>query len=121
MKFLVNTALAAFLATSLTGCIVIGGEHGWDDNDWEKQQRENRQMIGQLELGNDRERVISRMGAPSFSEAFTKDNDEYRVLYYRTQRERSDGETTKDETTPLVFKNNVLVGWGNEALKALKI
>jgi len=34
-----------------------------------------------------------------------KGDDEYRVLYYRTQRLHADGDTTKDETTPLIFKN----------------
>ena len=121
MKFLINTVLAATLATTLSGCIVVGGEHGWSDSDWQDQQRENRMMISQLELGNERERVMTRMGPPSFSDAFTKGEDEYHIVYYRTQHEHSDGETTKDETTPLVFKNNRLIGWGHDALQALKI
>jgi len=116
MKFLLNLAVAAFLATTMAGCVVIGGDHDWDDNDWESQQRENREIISNLKLGTERARVVTKLGAPHFSEAFSRGDDEYRVLFYRTQHVRSDGDTTKDETTPLVFKNDQLIGWGEEAL-----
>lgn len=114
MKLLVQTALAGFLAVFMSGCIVIGDRDNHDD--WREVQRENRQIISDLELGTSRDRVLVLMGAPAFSEAFSRDGADYRVLYYRTQHRRSDGDTTKDETTPLVFKNDRLIGWGQEML-----
>jgi hypothetical protein len=69
-------------------------------------------------LNDSRQSVVEQLGAPDFSEAFSKKDDSYRVLFYRTQHEHSDGETTKDETTPLVFKNDRLIGWGQDALLA---
>jgi hypothetical protein len=48
------------------------------------------------------------------------DGATYQVLYYRTHRTHSDGETTKDETTPLVFKDSALIGWGMDALARVR-
>ena len=117
MKFLVNLTLAAGIALSLSGCIVVGGDHDdWSNNDWKHEQRENREIISELELKMPRSHILDRLGAPEFSEAFNDGKDDYRILFYRTQHRHSDGETTKDETTPLVFKNDRLVGWGHEML-----
>ena len=120
MKYVLNILITVILAVSLSGCIVVGGDHDWDDNSWEAQQRENREIISDLEIGTERSRVITRLGAPNFSEAFTKGEDEYRILFYRTQHRHSDGDTSKDETTPLIFKNNQLVGWGDETLATIR-
>jgi len=120
MKFLLNSSLAALLAMSLSGCIVIGDRDNWNDNDWEKTQQDNRELISDLSLNSSISSVRLKLGAPNFSEAFTHSNDEFRVLYYRTQHRHSDGDTTKDETTPLVFKNDMLIGWGNDALAKIQ-
>lgn len=117
MKQLLNLAAASFLAVTLSGCIIVDGEHrSWNDSDWKSEQRENRSLISRLELDETRQRVVSRLGTPNFSEAFTKGGDQYRILFYRTQHRHSDGDTTKDETTPLVFKNDLLIGWGHDIL-----
>ena len=55
------------------------------------------------------------MGLADFNEFHQKDQDRFQVLYYRTQRKNGDGVTTKDECTPLVLKNGLLVGWGDTA------
>ncbi|WP_444996688.1 DUF3192 domain-containing protein [Aliikangiella sp. IMCC44359] len=121
MKLLTNFIICILFATSLTGCIVIGDRHSDDDNNsWEKIQKENREIISNLYVQANRKDIISKLGAPNFSEAFAKDGDEYRILYYRAQHRHSDGDTTKDETTPLVFKNDKLLGWGEKALKLLE-
>jgi outer membrane protein assembly factor BamE (lipoprotein component of BamABCDE complex) len=116
MKFIINISLAALIVISLSGCIVIGDRDNWNDSDWEQTQQDNREIISDLALNTELKSVRLKLGAPNFSEAFTQSNDEYRVLYYRTQHRHSDGDTTKDETTPLIFKNNRLVGWGHDAL-----
>ena len=116
MKFLLNSSLATLLAVSLSGCIVIGDRDNWNDSDWEQTQQDNREVISDLVLNSALKNVRLKLGAPNFSEAFTHSDEQYRVLYYRTQHRHSDGDTTKDETTPLVFKNDKLIGWGNDAL-----
>jgi hypothetical protein len=36
------------------------------------------------------------------------------ILYYYTHRKRFDGKVTKDECTPVVIKNEKLIGWGDD-------
>ncbi len=119
-KKLANFGIAALFAVSLSGCIVIGGDHD-DDNyeSWRAVQKENLQTISNLSLGTSRSQVLDIMGVPAFSEAVTKGDEQYQILYYRTQHRHSDGETTKDETTPLVFKNDSLIGWGQQAVSSI--
>lgn len=120
MKKLINIGSAALLVISMSGCIVVGDWDKDNHDDWRSVQQDNRQMISQLELGTSRNQVTTLMGAPSLSEAFSQDGVDYRILYYRTQKRHSDGETTKDETTPLVFKNDKLIGWGEETLNRIR-
>lgn len=107
-----------FLLTSLSGCIYIGERS--HDTRWQVQQRENRSLISQLSLNTDHSSILKKMGIPELSEAFVTGGIEYKVLYYRTQHHTSDGDTTKDETTPLVFKDEKLIGWGQLALDAIR-
>ena len=117
MKILINFSVAAFLAVFMSGCIVVGDRDHWhDDNDWRAHQKENREIISTFDIGTSRSQVLTQLGAPDFSEAFQHSDDDYRVLFYRTQHRHSDGDTTIDETTPLVFKNDRLIGWGEDSL-----
>lgn len=119
MKFLLKLTTLTLLIASLGGCISINGNHDWDSN-WEKKQNVNRTYINELSLGTQRSAVLMQLDTPSFSEAFVHKGKEYSVLFYRTHRISSDGATTKDETTPLVFKNDKLMGWGNELLSSIR-
>ncbi|MEP4485248.1 MAG: DUF3192 domain-containing protein [Halioglobus sp.] len=112
---------AALMAASLSGCIVVNGEHGWaGSSDWKEEQQDNRAAIADLDLGMQRSEVVERLGTPNYSEAFTKDNVEYRVLRFRTRHRHSDGDTTPDETTPLIFKDDSLIGWGDDVLASIR-
>lgn len=114
------TLIAAVLVTTLSGCVIVGGDGDMDWEDWRHQQRENQAVISDLELGMARASVVDRLGTPAFSEGFADDGHEYRVLFYRTQHRHSDGETTQDETTPLVFQDNELIGWGESILRDVR-
>ncbi len=116
------TILAALATTvALSGCVIVNGEPGWIGNtDWEREQERNSEAIANLDIGAQRSDVVRRLGTPNFSEAFTREEDEYRVLFYRTRHRHSDGDTTRDETTPLVFKNDTLIGWGDEVYASLR-
>jgi outer membrane protein assembly factor BamE (lipoprotein component of BamABCDE complex) len=120
MNKLGRITLVAFLLAALGGCISVNGEHNWDNNDWEENQELNRKIISELVMGTGRKNVLNRMGTPNFSEAFVKDERQYSVLFYRTHRSESDGSTTKDETTPLVFEDDKLIGWGADALSSVR-
>ena len=121
MKHLLNLSLITVLLASLGGCISINGTHHWDDKDWKDTQETNRKIISELVIGTERSNVLMRLGTPAFSEAFVKDDIEYGVLFYRTHHTESDGETTKDETTPLIFKNDKLIGWGADVLSSIQM
>lgn len=114
------------LALYLTGCVVVAtddaSEHmNWKSSEtsWVKEQKENKKSIAKLNLGDSYEQVKADMGVPAFNEAFQSDGKQVNVLFYRTQHKRSDGETTKDECTPLIFVDGELTSWGQKAYEKL--
>ncbi|MDR7122777.1 DUF3192 domain-containing protein [Rheinheimera soli] len=117
----VLTVATAMMA--LSGCVVaIGGKDensSSNNSSWKKAQKLNNQVISQLNLGTALDSVRGQLGTPDFSESFREGDNETVVLFYRTHHQHSDGETTKDECTPLVFKNAVLTGWGEKAYRQL--
>lgn len=114
------TALAlAVLLTS--GCYISVRDDGpgdWaDEDDWQRRQQRNQELISYLELGRSLDSVTAEFGAPDMTESFLRDGREFQVLLYRTRRMHDDGRTTRDETTPLVFVAGELVGWGESAIQ----
>ncbi|MBD3646121.1 MAG: DUF3192 domain-containing protein, partial [Pseudomonadales bacterium] len=89
-------------------------EDRWGE--WKHKQQRTLQSINELEMGRNIASVRTELGEPDFMDAFQRDGSTFEVLYYRTRRVHSDGRTTRDETTPLVFANGVLVGWGPSAV-----
>lgn len=113
-----NLIKAVIATTLLTGCVIVTDRDDWErDNDWRDRQEHNRQYIADLALGLSINDVRADLGSPDLSEAYREGNDDIVVLRYRTQHESSDGETTRDETTPLVFVNGELNGWGERAAR----
>lgn len=106
--------LALSLTSVLSGCVITVSDHDGDSS-WKRTQRDNREIISDLALGSTITTVKEKMGAPEFIDSFKQDSNIVKVLYYRTQHRHSDGETTRDETTPLVFINDELHGIGKAA------
>jgi hypothetical protein len=127
MKILKTLAVAGMLA-SLSACIIVTDRENvdldWDDStdsgtaSWKQKQRENREVIAELEVGASVEMVKSELGSPDFSESFSDGGNQYLILRYRTHHRHSDGETSADETTALVFEAGLLTGWGDAAMKS---
>jgi hypothetical protein len=88
-----------------------------DQMGWEDRQAYNKRYISQLSLEQQvvRVDVIERLGSPDLTEAKQVQNNRYQVMFYRTQHQQSDGITTKDECTPLLFKDDSLIAWGDSA------
>ncbi len=101
---------------SLSSCVFITADH----EPWETRQDDNRRAISQLQPGMERKDVLDILGEPSFSESFQDKGHNIQVYYYRTHRSHEDGKTTRDETTPVVFIDNSLTGWGHQALSQAK-
>ena len=123
MKTKLTTALVLGAASlALSGCVLnVGeGDKGWSTgNSWERLQEQNRVNLSKLSLGMTRDQVLTLMGTADFNEAYTKQDKTINVLYYRTQRTREDGTTTKDECTPIVITDNRVVGWGEKAYHSM--
>ncbi|GAB1265438.1 DUF3192 domain-containing protein [Aurantivibrio infirmus] len=123
MKLSRNLLLAPVLLTLLSGCVIAVNTDDLenDPDDWSKRAEDNRDSLRGMSVGRSMNSIVNEMGDPDISEAFERDGKTYHVYYYRTQRVRSDYRTTKDEATPLVFVDGVLVGWGEIAIENAKI
>ncbi|CAB0149797.1 hypothetical protein PSI9734_00376 [Pseudidiomarina piscicola] len=87
-----------------------------DNMSWQERETFNLKQIGRLDLGIPKEDIIRLLGSPDISEAkSTATGEEVLVLFYRTHHVKSDGITTRDECTPLLFKNGSLIAWGADA------
>lgn len=89
-----------------------------EDMDWRDREAYNLVQINKLALGTSRSEVLATLGSPDITEAKKVGNDTIQVMFYRTQHRKSDGITTLDECTPLVFENDTLVAWGGDAYQS---
>ena len=108
------------LALAIYGVFVLLVISFYDDSpekmQWEDREAYNRQYIAKLQLEQFTfEQAITTLGSPDITEARKVDNNKYQVMFYRTQHVKSDGITTQDECTFLLFVNGVLeeIGLGD--------
>lgn len=109
---IIGTLFAAYVAFVLV--VVLVYEPRPEDMDWQDRQAYNNAKLSELTLGQPLDTVTLVLGKADFSEAKTVEQDSLQVLFYRTHHSQSDGETTRDECTPLLFKNNKLIAWGQD-------
>ncbi|MDN4500911.1 DUF3192 domain-containing protein [Alteromonadaceae bacterium BrNp21-10] len=81
--------------------------------EWEDREQFNKVQVNKLQVGTDRKVIIELLGSPDISEARKINDKIVQVMFYRTQHTKSDGITTQDECTPLLFENDKLIAWGN--------
>jgi hypothetical protein len=79
---------------------------------WQDREEFNKVQIAKLDLGSSRQDIITLFGSPDISEAKISGDSKIQVMFYRTQHMESDGITTVDECTPLLFEDDILVAWG---------
>ena len=88
---------------------------------WEDREAYNRQYIAKLKLDNFTfEQALENLGSPDITEAKKVGDVNYQVMFYRTQHMKSDGITTQEECTPLLFSNGLLTAIGNVAYEQFK-
>jgi hypothetical protein len=109
------------LSLGLSGCVIsVDGDGEYSHHpDWRNAEQTNRKHISRLQQDISYNVILNRMGIADFNEFYVKGDDTYQVLYYRTQRIDGDEVATKDECTPLVFKNSALLGWGKTVYNAI--
>lgn len=109
-----------FLALAAYGIFVLLVISFYDDSpdkmQWEDREAYNRQFIAKLQLEQFTfEEAITQLGSPDITEARKIADNKFQVMFYRTQHVKSDGITTQDECTFLLFINGVLkeIGLGD--------
>jgi hypothetical protein len=106
--------LVILLSLASYGLFVLLVVNFYDDSpsnmQWEDRESFNRLYISKLALGQlNIEQVIEDLGSPDIIKAKQTEKVNYQVLFYRTQHVISDGITTQEECSYLVFINNILV------------
>ncbi|MBI1673405.1 DUF3192 domain-containing protein [Shewanella sp. NKUCC05_KAH] len=115
VSVIIGSIFAAYVA--FVAVVVLVYEPTPDDMSWEDRQSYNSQKMNELALGQNIVSVKQLLGKADFSEAKAVKETKLQVLFYRTHHEKSDGVTTKEECTPLIFKNDQLIAWGQDTYK----
>ena len=111
------------MVASIVGYILFAGsiiQFYKDDPahmDLADRQEYNLRYVATLKVENKTQRadVIYYLGSPDITEAKEVEDAIYQVMFYRTRKIRGDGITTKDECTPMLFVNGLLIAWGKDA------
>ena len=116
-KKIIARILVALAAYGIFVALVI---NFYDDSpskmQWEDREDYNRQFITKLELEKfDFNSAIEQLGSPDITEAKIVNEKRYQVSFYRTKHVKSDGITTQDECTALLFTNGILTAIGKTA------
>jgi hypothetical protein len=84
---------------------------------WDDREAFNRKYIQAIELGValQQQQVSEVLGGPDITEAIATPQGLFQIVYYRTLRAISDGITTKDECTALLFHNKQLIAIADNA------
>ena len=75
--------------------------------------KKNNESLKNLKVGMTKEEVITVMGEPLKDQVYHRPD----LWWYYTNPVWSDSVVTRDECTPLVFKEGRLEGWGQEFYK----
>jgi hypothetical protein len=86
---------------------------------WQDREAFNKRYIEKMSLNDTTtiNTVLDYLGSPDLTYAKRDGEKVWQVIFYRTQHVTSDGITTMDECTGLLFKNGQLVYWGPNAYK----
>lgn len=96
-----------------------------DDPDamaWTDREAYNRKFINALQPNTlmTQDQIRQKLGGPDITEAYQAGSDLYQLAYYRTQRDISDGITTKTECTALLYLNRRLIAVGDSAVQQFR-
>jgi len=107
-------ALAAYAV--FVALVVTFYDDSPDKMKWNDREAYNRQFIAKIKLEDFTfEQALEQLGSPDITEARKVTDDNFQVMFYRTQHVKSDGITTQNECTFLLFVNGVLkeIGLGD--------
>ncbi len=121
-KIIINILLGIGAYAVFVTVVLMYYKHNPEAMPWDDREVFNRKFIAGLSLDNpvNKNSVIEKLGSPDISEAKKSSSGNVYVLFYRTQHVKSDGKTTEDECTAMLFKGNQLVAWGENAYQQYK-
>lgn len=119
VKTLVLLLTGLLLYAGLTSITLLFYKDDPEQMNWQDREAFNTRYIYKLDLTKpiNRDEVIDYLGGPDITEAKKQQQQIYQVLYYRTHRTKSDGITTRDECTAILFKNQQLIAIGETAVE----
>lgn len=81
---------------------------------WQDREAFNERYIRKLSIDEavTLNSVLDYLGSPDLTYAKRNKDQVWQIVFYRTQHQTSDGITTMDECTGLLFKNGELFLWG---------
>jgi outer membrane protein assembly factor BamE (lipoprotein component of BamABCDE complex) len=79
----------------------------------------NRDRINTLKIGMSEKEVINVVGMPYKSEATIFKEKKYSILYYLTEGRGAFRSLDDWNFTPVIFENDLFVGWGKETKDAV--
>jgi len=123
-KIITRTLLALAIYGVFVMLVITFYDDSPDKMMWEDREAYNRQFITKLQLDQFTfEQAIEQLGSPDITEARTFPTGNFQVMFYRTQHVKSDGITTQDECTFLLFIDGVLkeIGLGDNYPKNWQI
>jgi len=115
-KVVVRILVALAIYGIFVALVVTFYDDSPDKMKWDDRETYNRQFIAKIKLENFTfDQALTQLGSPDITEARTVDEVYYQVMFYRTQHVKSDGITTQDECTFLLFVNGILkeIGLGD--------
>ena len=122
IKIIRNIAIGIGAYAIFATSVVFYYQDNPEARSWDDREDINRSYISGISLDEklNKKMIIEKLGAPDISESKQSENGTVTVLFYRTQHIKSDGNTTVDECTALIFKNNQLIAWGQNAYQQYK-
>ncbi|MFT5312193.1 MAG: hypothetical protein ACI8Z9_000670 [Paraglaciecola sp.] len=117
-KVVKRIGIGVFLYGLFVAAVLLWYPDTPQDMDWKDREEYNKVQISKLELGTNRQEILTLLGSPDISEAKRNNNSSLQVMFYRTEHRQSDGITTEDECTPLLFEDEKLVAWGDSAYQS---
>ncbi|NTS77674.1 DUF3192 domain-containing protein [Catenovulum sp. SM1970] len=114
-KAVIFISIGVFLYLAFSTCVVVLVKDDQTQMDWEDRQAYNLKVISKLKVGDSRDFILEKMGAPDLTEAKKTEDGVMQIMFYRTHHVRQDGFTTQDECTGLIFIDDVLQAWGKHA------
>ncbi|NQZ85972.1 MAG: DUF3192 domain-containing protein [Colwellia sp.] len=115
-KVVVRILIALAIYGVFVALVVNFYDDSPSDMEWGDRESYNKQYIGKLTLEKfNFEQAIEELGGPDITEAKKVDGNRFQVMFYRTQHMKSDGFTSQDECTALLFKNGSLIAIGKSA------